>query len=304
MAGLKSDLMSFNKTRNFDNSPSEASIQNYGYYLGGTDVTNSALRQYDLMRTGYGRFFVLQSPKYVDALLPDATKKFNHLLQFANVGIDGIQGYTVDFSSITAGYAGNTIEIPTNSKDDTSSITIKLYETSNALIGSYLDFWITGVVDPYSGLAHYHGALDNPDIKAALGGVQQSNHTMEGIYVATDPSGTNVKYACLLANMFPKGSDHSHYVYEPGSHDLVQLSLEFTATKYMSPQITEIGTQLIKNYAILKNYLNFKSEYNKTGSTADGSKGLGYASGDTSKIWSADQTTTYYSGDKNMLVKK
>jgi hypothetical protein len=250
-------------------------VESYAFWLGGTDTTNAALKQYDLLRTGYGRIFILQMPKFVQYLLPDETKKFRHLLQFANTGIDGIQGYTVDFTSATVGYVGNTVELPINVKDDTSSITIKIYETQGSLIRTYLDFWITGTIDPFTGLSHYHGARDivtsggdtdvyGDTIKRDDLYLSQANHTMEALYVATDPTGETPEYVCLLTNMFPKSSDHSHFTWEAGSHDLVQLSLEFTAAKYMSSQINYIGTVALARFNILKNYLNMYSGYTKS----------------------------------------
>ena len=249
-------------------------VESYSFWLGGTDTTNEALKQYDLLRTGYGRIFILQMPKFVQYLLPEESKKFRHLLQFANTGIDGIQRYTVDFTSATVGYVGNTVELPINVKDDTSSVTIKIYETQGSLIRTYLDFWITGTIDPFTGLSHYHGARtfgstanagsseDYTDTGSALY-LSQAHHTMEMLYVATDPTGEEPEYVCLLMNMFPKNSDHSHFVWEAGSHDLVQLSIEFTASKYMSAQINYIGNLALKRFNILKNYLNMYSGYDK-----------------------------------------
>lgn len=265
-------------------------ITNRAYWLGGTDVTHAALEQYDLLRSGYGRIFILRMPAFVEKLLPDSTAKFKHLLEFANVGIDGISGYSVDFASMTAGYAGNNVEIPTNVKDDTSAITIKLYETSGSLIRTYIDFWVTGVGDPYTGLSHYHGARErDPSLIAS-----QANQTMEALYVATDQTGTELEYACLLTNMFPKGSDHSHFVYEPGSHDLVNLSIEFTATKYMSAQINALGKAAITKFAILKNYLNFaSSDYDPN----DTDNSLPGATPVQKGIWTEDQTTEKYRYD-------
>lgn len=252
------------------NTPNMENVTNYAFWLGGTDTTNAALKQYDLLRTGYGRIFILQMPKFVQYLLPSETAKFRHLLQFANTGIDGIQGYTVDFTSVTVGYVGNTVELPINVKDDTSAITIKIYETQGSLIRTYLDFWITGTIDPFTGLSHYHGAREvtggsngTTDKKSVMY-LSQSNQTMEALYVATDPTGEKPEYVCLLTNMFPKGSDHSHFAYEAGSHDLVQLSLEFTASKYMSSQINYIGCEALKRYNILKNYLNMYSGYDSS----------------------------------------
>ena len=235
-------------------------ITNYAYWLGGTDTTNAALAQYDLLRTGYGRLFILRMPAFVEFLLEDETRVFKHMLEFGNVGISGIQGYTAEFASVTAGYVGNTVEIPTSVKDDTNSITIRIYETQGSLIRTYIDFWLTGVSDPYTGLSHYHGARD-VDENSSSYVLSQANHTMEALYVATDPTGEQAEYVCLLTNMFPRSSDHSHFEYEPGSHDLDQLSLEFTCTKYMSAQINYIGTVALNKFAILKNYLNMYSGY-------------------------------------------
>lgn len=235
-------------------------ITNCAYWLGGTNTKNDALAQYDLLRTGYGRIFLLKMPAFVEFLLPDETRKFKHMLEFGNVGISGIQGYTADFQSITAGYVGNQVEIPVNVKDDTTSVTIKVYETQGSLIRTYIDFWLTGTVDPYTGLSHYHGARD-VEANSSSYVLSQANHTMEALYVATDPTGEEPEYVCLLTNMFPRSSDHSHFEYEPGSHDLVQLSLEFTTTKYMSAQINYIGVVALKKFAILKNYLNMYSGY-------------------------------------------
>ena len=235
-------------------------IKANSYWLGGVDTRSSALQNMDLARTGYGRLFITKMPRFVEKSLDGPTKMFKHLLEFANLGIDGISGYSVDFGSITAGYSGTTVELPTNVKDDTSSVTIKINETSRVLIQSYLDYWITGTMDPFTGLATYHGLIETGELKYS-----QANHTMEAVYVHTDPTGTCVNYACLLTNMFPKASDHSHWVTEPGSHDLVSLSLEFTCNKYVTNQITQLAGQLLNKYQILKNYLNFNSGYTLEG---------------------------------------
>lgn len=232
----------------------------FSYWLGGFNTKNAALKQYDFLRTGYGRIFILQMPAFVKFLLDEETTKFKHMIECANTGIDGIQGYTVEFQSATGGYNGNTIEIPTNVKDDTNEITIKIYETQGSMLRTYIDFWITGTIDPFTGLSHYHGARD---VEANSNSyiLSQANHTMEILYVATDPTGEEPEYSCLLTNMFPKSSDHSHFNSQPGEHNLVEVSIPFTANKYMSAQINYIGTVALKKFKILRNYLNIYSGY-------------------------------------------
>lgn len=244
-------------------------LTHYAYWISGANSKHAALEQYDLLRTGYVRIFVLQPPAFVDKLLPKETAKFVHLLEFGNVGIDGIQGYSVETTQATGGYAGTSIELPTGTKDDTSSITIKLYETQGSLVRTYIDFWITGTFDPITGLNHYHGAR-MPSIYGIDGQqdansmyFSQANHTMEVLAVATDPTGDLPEYSCLLTNMFPKGSDHSHFNYDPGSHELVQLSLEFTANKYLGTQINYLGKIALEQFRILKNFMLTYSGYDE-----------------------------------------
>lgn len=314
---MAEDIISFRTNFNStDIKNSEKDITSHAYWLGGTDTTRETLSQYDLQRAGYGRLFIMRMPRFMDVILPESTKKVRHLLQYANVGIDGIQGYSVDFASVTAGYAGNTVEIPTSAKDDTTSITIKIYDTAHSLIRSYIDYWITGTIDPYTGLCHYHGATHAASITRS-----QANQTMEAVYVSTDPSGEHVQYACLLTNMFPKSSDHSAFVYEPGSHDLIQLSLEFTCNKYQSAQIDTLGSQLLNNYKILKNYMNFTAPYtiNEKGEINAGSTNADQAKQTVTQmmakttekspegigdgIWSSERVEAYRAGDGDNLAK-
>lgn len=232
-------------------------ITSYSYWLGGANTKNAALAQFDPLRTGYGRIFILQMPKFVKHLLPDETEKFKHLLEYANTGIDGIAGYTVDFGQMTGGYVGTSVDIPTNAKDDTNSVNIKLYEVSGSLVRTYLDFWISGVSDVFAGYSHYHGARKFDSSLVSC----QANQTMEAIYVVTDPSGEELEYACLLTNMFPKASPHDHMNYSAGEHNLVDLSIEFTAVKYMSAQINEVGKKLLDKFNVQRNYLQMHSGY-------------------------------------------
>ena len=96
-----------------DIKTAEDKITQHSFWLGGTDTTRETLSQYDLQRAGYGRLFIMRMPRFMDVILPESTKKVKHLLQYANVGVDGIQGYSVDFTSVTVGYVGNTIETKT-----------------------------------------------------------------------------------------------------------------------------------------------------------------------------------------------
>ena len=237
-------------------------MQDYSLFLGGLNVKRAALEQYDVLKTGKSRIFLTKMPKFMKQLMKNATNNFKHVVEYGFLNIDGIQDLTMEFESITGGYAGRTFEIPTILKDDTNEVTIRLLEFSGSPMREYIEMWLTGVADPNSGLTHYHGlALPNPknaNNKPDLE-VSQGNHTMEAIYVVTDATGCNIEFACMLCNMFPKGSVRSHFNYESGTSAHVEIDVAFTCTMYTSPDINAVAQLLLNKYKVLSSYLEFDS---------------------------------------------
>ena len=229
----------------------------YSLFMGGLDVTAKNIDQLDPLRGNFARLFILRLPRFMELMDSASAKRFKHLIEMGFIGVDGIQNTTMDTEELTGGYAGNRFKIPNVVKDETDSVTIKMYEFSGSPIREFLDTWMTGISDPLTGLAHYHGMIsDTCSFKA-------SNHTMEMMYVATDPTGREdgIEYACLFANMMPTEIKKDHFNFEPGNHPAIQIDLPFTATRYESPQINEIAKALITKYKILRDYLNFNSGY-------------------------------------------
>ena len=255
--------MADNKTRDTHRSL-QSNIKNnnkdltkYSLFLGGLNVKAKALEQYDPLKTGYTRIFMVQMPKFMNKILPIATKNFKHMIEYGFKSIDGIQNLTMEYEAITGGYAGRSFEIPTIMKDETNAITIKLQEMSGSPVREYVEMWLTGIADPHTGMAHYHGAMDGDN------GLEyaQSNHTAEAIYVSTDATGKNIEFACLLSNMIPKVVKRDQFNYESGTHNTVEYDVEYTCTMYTSPDVNTVATKLLDKYKILTNYLNFKSDY-------------------------------------------
>ena len=260
--------MADNKTRDTHRSL-QSNIKNnnkdltkYSLFLGGLNVKAKALEQYDPLKTGYTRIFMVQMPKFMNKILPIATKNFKHMIEYGFKSIDGIQNLTMEYEAITGGYAGRSFEIPTILKDETNAITIKLQEMSGSPVREYIEMWLSGISDPHTGLCHYHGALDK-DAATGNAGMEaiQANQVAEMIYVSTDHTGREIEFACLLSNMIPKVVKRDHYNYESGTHNAVEYDVEFTCTMYTSPDVNEVAKLLLDKYKILTNYLDFKSDY-------------------------------------------
>ena len=237
----------------------------YSLFLGGLNVKRAALEQYNVLKTGKGRIFLTKMPYFMKELMPEATKNFKHVIEYGFMNIDGIQDLTMEFDSITGGYAGRTFEIPTILKDETNEITVKVLEFAGSPMREYLEMWMSGVSDPNSGFTHYHG-LAIPQANAAgvmqpaKVEVSQANHTAEAFYVTTDATGFGIEFACMLCNMFPKTSARAHFNQAPGESQHVELDIAFTCTMYTSPDINAVAQLLLNQYRVLYNYLDFKSD--------------------------------------------
>ena len=249
---------------NIHDSTYSNSITDYALFLGGTNVAHDVLEQYDPLKTGYARLFMVRQPIWVAEYFKNTPKmnKFKHILEYGNVSVSGLSDISVQTNQITGGYVGKSFEIPSYASDDTSSLSVQVYEYSGSPIREVLHEWINGSTDLMSGLTHYNGLLADTSSDAKLI-ANQANQTAEFIYVVTDCTGMNVEYACMFANCFPKNIPLDPFNYSSGQHDLVETTIEFTATKYESIQINQIAKRLIDKYKVLTNSLNFFSGFNK-----------------------------------------
>lgn len=234
-------------------------ITNYSLFLGGLNATQKSLEMYDPLKTGYARIFFIKMPVFMEKIMPAETKRFRHLLEYGFTSIQGINNTELNVEQMTGGYAGRQFEIGTVAQDSTNEITVQLYEFAGSPVREYLDMWISGIADPYTGFGHYHGAMDiDPSIKYS-----QANHVAEAIYVVTDPTGRSdgIEYAALLSNMMPKSVPQSHFNYESGQHAITTVDCQFTCVKYQSPQINTIAKALIDRFQVMRDYLDFESQY-------------------------------------------
>lgn len=241
-------------------------LTKYALFMGGLNVTHDVLVNYDPLKTGYGRLFMIRKPVFLDNTIPSKLKKFKHILEYGNTAIAGINDVQVEFQQITGGYVGKSFEIPTHATDSTNEFTVTCYEFSGSPIREVIHTWINGTTDLLTGLAHYNG-----DSIAKL----QSNQTAEFIYVATDNTGEGVEYACLFANCFPKNIKNDQFNYTSGTHELVQYDIQFSCTKYESLQINKVAKSLLARYKLLANSLNFYSGIKSSDDTTLGT-GIGY----------------------------
>ena len=263
-------------------------LTKYSMFVGGTNATHHALRNYSPMLNGFGRLFMVRPPKALlkmfagdDANLYSKDSlfiQFKHMMEYMNRSVTGFQEKTLENAGtpIQGGFAGRQFNTPTVTKDATNSFTVGLYEMDGAPIYTVIDGWMNAIGDENSGLATYggwiSGGTDENGLEKRLYrreneseyGIpfNEANHTAEFIYVMHDRSGSQVQRAVMLADCYPTGISQGAILDmgSPGQHDNVTYDITFNCVVYRSPIITAIANDLLKQYRIVSNSLNFNPE--------------------------------------------
>lgn len=250
---------------------SNQDFRKYALFAGGLDVTRPCLEQYDPFKGGFYRLFMIRKPLFMDDLFPNKFANFKHILEYGNTGVSGIGDIDVQTTPMTGGYVGRSVDIPTIATDNTNSFTVTTYEFNGLPMREMLWAWINGVMDTQTGLTHYFGLIEDHIAKNDNGteaGLAKSlaYETAEFIYVVTDQTGWNINYACHLANCFPKNLPGDMFNSSAGQHELGQLQIQFSCTKYESPQINEVAKALLNKYRNLMNVMDFNCKFSVNGS--------------------------------------
>lgn len=262
-------------------------LTKYSMFVGGVNATHHALRNYSPLLNGYGRLFMVRPPKAIlkmfagdDAYLYSKDSlfiQFKHMMEYMNRSVSGFQEKTLENAStaIQGGFAGRQFNTPTVTKETTNSFTVGMYELDGSPIHTVIEGWMNAIGDENSGLATYggwiSGGTDVNGLEKRLyrrsnesdDGIafNESNHTAEFIYVMHDRSGSQVQRAVLLADCYPTGIDQGKVLdMTTGEHDNVTYDITFNCVVYRSPIITAIANDLLKQYRIVSNSLNFNPE--------------------------------------------
>ena len=278
-------------------------ITKYSLFVGGVNATHHALENYTPQLNGYGRLFMVRPPKAIQYMFTGGNNnyiaapenlfnQFKHMLEYMNRSVTGFGEKTLGTAStpIQGGYAGRLFKTPTVTQETTNEITISLYEMAGSPVFTVVDGWMNAIGDENSGLATYGGYVaagkDASGTNKALYSVGGNNvayeyneayHTAECIYVVTDKTGAQVERAVLIADMFPKGIQQGNVLNmeQGGAHDNVTYDITFNAVVYRSPIITAIAADLLRQYLIVSNSLNFNPQlgdalYGDAGTTGKG----------------------------------
>lgn len=263
---------------------------NYSQFVGGTNATHHALMNYSPAMNKLGRVFMVRPPRVLlkmfggsDGNLYNPNSlfiQFKHMLEYMNRSVTGFGDKILENAStpITGGFAQRQFNTPTITKINTTEVTFGLYELNGLPVDTVIDGWMNAIGDENSGLATYGGWISggtnadgleerlyrrstDPDIADGIA-FNEANHTCEFIYVLHDRSGAQVQKAVMLADCYPKGIQEGNILnMEQGqSPDNITYDITFNCVVYRGPIITAIANDLLKQYRIVSNSLNFNPE--------------------------------------------
>ena len=213
------------------------------------DQTN--LAEFDPFIQGYAFIMWTKLPAFFDTV--NAAPQFKSLTEKNFKAFSGISDMTLGVEDITTGFAGNAYGVATNIQKENTSFTLTHYELAGSPIRELYQYWITGIRDPETGLAHYHGKIED--------GMEYSakNHTGELLYVVTDPSGaaggvSGIEFACYYTNVMPTKIPQDHLNYSSGDHGLVEIQIDFRGNYHQSGEINSLAKTAMEAYKINKKF--------------------------------------------------
>lgn len=231
------------------------SYNKFSYFIQGIDVTQKNLDSMTPYVPGISRLFMHVVPTFMDKGFKAMTQSFKSYIETGFKSVQGIGDISADTITIEGGWAGQQFSNISAVKDDTDEITIQLYEQTGSPVREFIETWMTGMRDPRSGVAHYHGGLDKFEGELEYG---EQYHTAEFVYVDLDPTARYIEYACLFAHCFPTRISKSHLNYESGQRNEVLLDIPFKATKYEGKYVNDLAYYYLSRQKLKYNYLDFR----------------------------------------------
>lgn len=223
------------------------SITEYTLMKGVTDFSN--LKQFDVFESGYSFLTVVSVPRFMDILGSRDTNVRNmqdgltHIMEGEFRGLSGIPDITADPGTITNGI--NELNVINKVNMDTSiQVEMTFWERSGSLITKYLEYYLTGIKDPYTQAKTYHGLIADGTIQDP--GADYETFTF--LYYVTDNTCRKLEKAYLLANAQPTTAPNSQlYNTTKGTIEFQEISMTFNCFPIYGDRVNMYAAMMLQN---------------------------------------------------------
>lgn len=222
------------------------SVTEYSLMKGITDFSN--LKQFDVFEGGYSFLTVVGVPIFMDTLASKSTvvknlqDGFVHILEGEFRGLSGIPDITADAGQITNGV--NELMLINNVSMDTSiTVEMTFWERSGGLITNYLNYYLTGIKDPYSKAKTYHGLVGS-----VFNDPGAMFETFCFLYYVTDNTMRKIEKAYLLANAQPTLAPNAQlYNTQRGQMDFQEINITFNCFPIIGDRVNQYAAMMLHN---------------------------------------------------------
>ena len=141
--------------------------------------------------------------------------------------VSGVTDNEISLLDRTMGSVGRSESYAGSYKENNGKFTLKIPEVKGSPVRKIMKYYVSGISDPVTGTAHFHGNTDLRFSKVNYGG--------DFMFILLGPTmrPDDIEYACLWVNAFPSkdfiGHLNSGAIGEPGSADLA-FDVEFSGT--------------------------------------------------------------------------
>lgn len=185
---------------------------------GTMSFSRDKLTEIDPSYTGYTQIFVLDLPRFLtDSKSPAESQmhanNLKAILEFASTSYNGTPDLTLNNSEVNVGYGDRNIAVPLLSAFDSNSFTIKCLETRTEPLRHAVEYYISGLSDPYAKFTHLHGSVLEPTLE---------NTTMRILVVQTDQTLQKIQDIALWQAAFPTGVQRDQLNWDQGNVEIVQ----------------------------------------------------------------------------------
>ena len=225
------------------------------FFNGRFQLNKANLDAYDPFITGYAFIIWMELPAFFDQT---RQQNFKNMTQKNFKSFSGIGDMTLNFDQISAGFTGNEYPVPTTIAKENTSFSLKHTEFAGSPIRDLYTYWVTGIRDFETGIAHYHGKVNSEGLKYSM-----KNQVGELLYIVTDPSaGVNnaadaIEFAAYYTNVIPTKIPQDHLNYNSGDHGVVEVDIEFRGNFHMSEKINQLAASQLKTLQLLEGWGSF-----------------------------------------------
>lgn len=227
-------------------------VTEYTLMKGVTDFSN--LKQFDVFESGYSFLTVVGVPEFMTLLGNRDTKVKNlqdgfvHLMEGEFRGLSGLPDITAGAGTISNGV--NELQLINNVEMDTSvQVEMTFWERSGSLITNYLNYYLTGIKDPYSKAKTYHGLIGD-----VINDPGPQYEVFTFLYYVTDNTMRKVEKAYLLANAQPTLAPNSQlYNSTRGTIDFQELNVSFNCFPIIGDQVNKYAAMMLQNDLTVNN---------------------------------------------------